>query len=301
MTSRPVISTSEGTHRDAFSPSEWGLLAFTGITWGASFLFVAEGIEAFAPTQVAFLRIVLAFVTLSFAKKTRTKVEREDWLPITILSITWMALPFLLFALAEEHISSSLAGMINGAVPIAAALIATLLLKRLPGRNQRLGLLLGFVGLILVGLPAFDKGASSVFGMGLMIAALCLYGLSFNISVPLTQRYGSLPVLWRAQGVASLLSAPGAIWGLRTSHFQLSSLLAVTALGVGGTALAYVAVATLGARVGSTRASVTVYIVPPVALILGVTLRNESLETLSVIGTVVILAGAWFTSRADLA
>jgi drug/metabolite transporter (DMT)-like permease len=301
MTGRQLITTAEGTHNEAFGGTEWGLLAFTGITWGASFLFIAEGVEAFAPTVVAFLRITFAFLTLSLMRKTRSKVEQEDWPRIILLGFTWMALPFVLFPLAEQHVSSSLAGMLNGAVPLFAAITASLILGRLPGRSQRIGLVVGFAGLVLVGLPALGAGSSSAFGVVIILTALVSYGIAINLTVPLSQKYGPLPILWRAQMAALVMASPGALWGLQSSSFQLSSLVAVMLLGVGGTALAYAAISTLAARVGSTRASIAIYISPPIALLLGVTFRDETVQTISVLGTVIILAGAWLTSRADSA
>ena len=64
------------------------------------------------------------------------------------------------------------------------------------------------VGIILIGLPSLDDGASSVVGVLLILTALVSYGLAFNVAVPLQQRYGSLPVLWRAQLVALVLTLP---------------------------------------------------------------------------------------------
>lgn len=300
MATRQLITTSEGTHNGNFGRSEWGLLAFAGITWGASFLFIAEGLEAFTPAQIGFLRILFAFVTLSLVSKTRAiRVEKQDWPRVAVLGFCWMAFPFFLFPLAEQRVSSSLAGMLNGAVPLFAAGIAALLLRRLPGPKQLVGLTVGVLGLILIGLPAFQQGSNSTSGVLLILVALVSYGISINLTVPLTQKYGPLPILWRAQFVALVMSTPGAALGLRTSHFQTSSFLAVLVLGVGGTALAYVAVSTLAARVGSTRAAVTVYVAPPVALLLGVQFRDEAIELLSVVGTAVVLSGAWLTSRSE--
>ncbi len=300
MSSRQLISTAEGSRTEAFGSSEWGLLAFAGITWGASFLFIAEGLEAFTPAQIGFIRVVFAFVTFALVRKARdTKIDREDWPRVALLGVCWMAFPFWLFPLAEQRVSSGLAGMLNGAVPLFAAGIAALLLRRLPGRKQMMGLGVGLVGLILIGLPAFEGGGSSTIGVLLILVALMSYGLSINVSVPLTQKYGALPVLWRAQFVALLISAPGAAVGLQTSHFEWGAFFAMVALGVGGTALAYVAMTTLAARVGSTRASVTIYISPPVALLLGYQFRDEPIQVLSVIGTVIVLGGAWLTSRSE--
>lgn len=300
MSRQSLISTAEGTNSEGFGRPEWGLLWFAGLTWGASFLFIAEGLEAFTPALIGFGRIAFAFMVLSALKTARaTRVERQDWPRVILVGFCWMAFPFWLFPLAEQRVSSGMAGMLNGAVPLFAAAIAAVLLGRLPGKNQLWGLLVGCVGLVLIGLPALGSSGDSVLGIGLILVALVSYGISINITVPLTQKYGPLPVLWRAQFAALVMSAPGAALGLDSSSFQLSSLLAVMALGVGGTALAYIAITTLAARVGSTRASVTVYISPPVASVLGVVFRDEVLAPLSVLGAAVVMLGAWMTARSE--
>jgi drug/metabolite transporter (DMT)-like permease len=82
------------------------------------------------------------------------------------------------------------------------------------------------------------------------------------------------------------------------SSFAWSSLLAVAVLGSVGTAVAFVAFTTLAGRVGSTRASVAVYLVPVVAIALGALFRDETIAAISLVGTVLVTAGAYLTSRA---
>ena len=115
----------------------------------------------------------------------------------------------------------------------------------------------------------------------------------------LQQRYGSIPVLWRTQVVALALTLPLGVHGLTDSEFEVQAFVAVILLGIGGTGLAYLAATSLAGRVGSTRASVSVYISPPVALLLGVLVRNETVAAISIAGAAVVLLGAWLTSRAD--
>ena len=90
---------------------------------------------------------------------------------MALLGLTWLALPLTLFPLAQQRIVSSLTGMINGSTPLFVAAVATVLLRRLPGPRQRLGLAIGVVGLFLVALPSLGKGSSSVLGVLLVVAA----------------------------------------------------------------------------------------------------------------------------------
>jgi drug/metabolite transporter (DMT)-like permease len=205
----------------------------------------------------------------------------------------------LLFAVAQQSIDSSLAGMLNAAAPLFTAIIAALAVRRLPRAAQVLGLLVGFAGVILVTAPSLDEARASSLGVGLVIGATLLYGVAFNIAGTLERRHGALPVVWRAELVAvALLLAPG-LAAAGSSGFGWSSLAAVGALGIFGTALAFVAFTTLAGRAGSTRASVTVYVLPPVAIVLGALVRDEPIVAASVLGTAVVVIGAYLTSRRD--
>ncbi len=293
-----VLTTAEGTNRDAFTPLDWGLLSTAGGIWGASFFFIAIGLDAFAPGVITSVRIIFGFATLALLPATRRVVDRSDWPRLALLGATWVAIPLTMFPLAERHVSSAVTGMLNGATPLFAAFIATLMLGKLPPRQQLIGLGVGFVGVLLIGLASYGEESSSLGGIVLILIALASYGLAYNIAVPLQQRYGSLPVIWRALAVGLVLTLPMGLAGLDESTFAWRPLLACLALGVLGTGVAYVAMGTLAGRVGSTRASITTYVIPVVAIILGALFRNDHIAPLAVAGTAVVLAGAWITGRA---
>jgi len=268
--------------------------------WGASFLLIAEGLEVFHPAVVTFLRLLFGALALGLVPKARVGVPREAWPRIAVLGIIWMAVPFLLFPVAEQWIDSSLAGMINGAVPLFTALVAAVWARALPSLRQRVALVIGFLGVMAVSLPAArSPDASQLSGALLIVLAVCLYGISLNLAVPLQQRFGPLPVLWRAQLVALLAITPVGAWGARSSSFAWSSLAAMALLGVFGTGLAFVGLTILVGRVGASRGSVAIYFTPVVAVVLGVALRNEQVHPVSVAGAVLILLGAWLTSRRE--
>ena len=187
-----------------------------------------------------------------------------------------MAAPLVLFPLAQRHIDSSVAGMLNGGVPLFAAVVAALIARAVPRPRRIVGLLAGFAGVVAVMLPAASGASTSALGVGMVVLATAFYGLAINLAVPLQRRYGALPVLVRAQAVALLLVAPWGLVSIPQASFQLSSLLAMVVLGVGGTGLAFVAMATLSGRVGATRGSVATYFIPIVAIGLGVAFRGES-------------------------
>ncbi len=190
--------------------------------------------------------------------------------------------------------------MLNGANPIFTAIVAAVLARSLPSRAVTVGLAVGLIGTILVAWPSINEGRSSAEGVVMILAAVASYGFALNLARPLQQRHGALPVIWRAQAVALILTAPLGLPSLLAANWTLGPLLAVLALGALGTGLAYILIAVAAGRLGSTRASATTFLIPAVALLLGVAVRGERVALLSVAGGAVCVAGAWLIRGATL-
>jgi drug/metabolite transporter (DMT)-like permease len=279
---------------------ESALLIVPGVIWGASFLFIAEGLEAIGPYGVTFVRILIGFATLSFFPASRRPIADGDGGSTVLLGLLWFAFPLSMFPLAERHVSSALTGMLNGATPLFVAVVASLLARRPPTRAIVTGLLVGFAGAILMGLPGWEASSGSRTGVLLILAALASYGVALNLARPLQQRNGALPVIWRALAVGLALTAPLGVADVLNAQWSPRPVLALLALGVFGTGIANVLAATAAGRMGATRASGTTFIMPVVALFLGVLVRNEDVSALSVLGVAVCLAGAWLLRRAQV-
>jgi drug/metabolite transporter (DMT)-like permease len=274
------------------------LLIVPGLIWGASFLFIAEGLEAVGPNGVTFTRIAIGFLTLSLFPASRRPLAAGDGRATALVGVTWFAFPLSMFPYAEQHVSSALTGMLNGANPLFVAVIASLMARRLPSRSIVIGLAVGFAGTILMGLPGLESGGSRL-GVLLILAALLSYGVALNVARPLQQRNGALPVIWRAQAVGLVLTAPLGIMELADAHWSLAPLLAILALGAFGTGIANVLIATAAGRLGATRASATTFLIPVVALALGVLVRGERVGAIAIAGAAVCLAGAWLLRQAQ--
>ena len=135
----------------------------------------------------------------------------------------------------------------------------------------------------------------------MIVAALISYGVAVNLARPLQQRNGALPVIWRALGVAVLLTAPFGVPAVLNAHWTPRAAAALLALGAFGTAVAHVLTATAAGRMGATAASATAFLIPVVALALGVGVRHEQVAWLSIVGAAVCLAGAWMIRQGQLA
>ena len=281
-----------------FAVRDWLLVAAAALMWGSSFLLIKLGVHGcFAPGTVAWLRLLFGAAALALVPAARKPLRHHrDRGRVALLGLTWMAVPFVLFPLAEQSIPSALAGMINGAAPLFTAAFAAVWSRRRPAGSVLAGLAVGFAGVLAVSLPAVGGGASLT-GIGLVLLATMLYGVAFNLAEPLENRNGALPVIWRAQLAALALDTPAGVAGLVHSTPHLSGLVAMAGLGVLSTGAAFAAFTTLIARVGATRASVTIYLVPVVAIGLGASVSGEPIAPLSLAGIALVLLGAYLTGR----
>ncbi len=296
---RPVFSTAAGTRVEAFGPGEWALLSGVALIWGSAFFLIEIALEAFRPGLITAGRVGLGFLTLSAFPRARRAVDRGDWPRIVVLGMTWVAIPFTLFPIAQQHIDSALTGMLNALMPIFAALFAAAFLRAMPRPVHLVGIALGFGGAIAISFPALGSSSSSAYGVGLIAAATVFYGLSINLAVPLQQRYGALPVMARALGVATIATLPFGLASLDGSAWDVWAVVSVGTLGMFGTGFAFVMMAGLAGRVGATRGGVAIYFIPIVSIALGVAFLDETVQVIQLLGTAVVLLGAWLTSRRE--
>jgi drug/metabolite transporter (DMT)-like permease len=280
-----------------FAPLDWGLLLGAASIWGGSFLFMAIGLDAFEPGLVTFLRVAVGAATLLLVPSARVSIPRADMGRIALLGITWMAFPLTMFPIAQQWIDSSVAGMLNAAMPLLTVTIAWLGFRTPTTLRRLVGVGVGIVGILLIGVPEATTAGTNAVGVGLVVLAVASYGIAVNIAGPLQQRHGALPVTARALSFATILTLPYGAYGLADSSFAWDSLLACVAVGALGTGVAFTFAATLTGRVGAVRTSIITYVVPVVSIALGVVFRNETVSALAIIGTGIVLCGAWLSSR----
>ncbi len=280
--------------------ADWLVVAIPGLIWGASFLFIAEGLKSIGPNGVTFVRLFIGFATLALFPAARKPVEWSAWPGIAVVGVLWFAFPLSMFPFAEQRVSSALTGMLNAVVPLFTAIVATAIARRVPERRVIAGLTIGLMGAGLLALPTIHEGHSSVVGVLLILAAVSSYGFALNLARPLQQRYGALSVILRAQTVAVMLTAPLGVPDVLSARWTLVPFVSLLILGAFGTGVAFVLLATAAGRVGATRASSTAFLIPPVALLLGILVRGEHVATLSIFGSIVCVAGAWFMRRPQI-
>lgn len=278
------------------------MTAGVALTWGASFLFIAIAIDHVAAGVVPVARLAFGALALACVPAARKRIDREDIRKVALLGFVAMTVPFYLYPLAEKSVASSVAGMINGSIPVTTVLAAAILTRTVPSRKRVIAVLVGFVGIALISFGSVGDGkGASVHGVLFLLFATCCYAFTSILSREMQVKYGTLTVLLWQELFALLFSLPLGIPAFAASEFAWSALLALMVLGALGTGLAYVLYGMLMVRAGAVRGVIGVFFTPIVATFLGVIFRDEKVTVLAVVGMLVVICGAWLTSRPDSA
>jgi drug/metabolite transporter (DMT)-like permease len=283
-----------------FGLTEWLLALGMALTWGSSFLLI-DIIIRDAPTSfVPFGRSFFGMVALFIVPGSRDKIAREHWAKIWVLGLIWMALPFFLFPIAERTVASSIAGMMNGALPVVVIVVTSIWIRTKPSAQRIVAVLVGFLGIVLIAVPSINDGTSAdAKGIFYLLAALMCYAVALNIARPLQAIYSPATLMLRVVSISTVLSAPLGLYALRTTTFTFALFGATFVLGALGSGIAFLLFGTLLTRTGTVRAMIPTYFTPIVGTLLGVLFNDEKVLSLSLVGMLIVIFGAWLTSRPD--
>jgi drug/metabolite transporter (DMT)-like permease len=266
--------------------------------WGASFLFMHLGAVEFGPLPTAGGRVAIATVFLLpiLLARGHGAELRKHWKLTFAVGVLNSALPFASIAFALLAISTGLSSILNATVPLFGAAVAWLWLgDRLQG-SRVVGLLIGFLGVaLLAGNKASFTPTASGLSTGWAIF-LCLFAcLCYGIAASFTRRYlGGVPSLVLAAGSqlgATVVLAPLAWWFWPAHPVSAKAWLALMALGVVCTGVAYVLYFRLIERAGPSKALSVTFAIPVFAIVYGVVLLGESVTPWMVGCGLVILLG----------
>jgi drug/metabolite transporter (DMT)-like permease len=275
------------------------LYLIVGFIWGCSFIFIKAGLEFLTPFGVAFIRCALGAITLySFARYRKIQLPRgtKSLFHIWVVSLLLNVIPGIFFALAETEVTSILAGIINAVTPLMT-LIAILLVNRQekPKREQIIGLLIGFTGVLVVLGVWNGLGDNPWWAVAILLAAVTCYGFSF----PYTRRFviplGIKPEAIVAQQLilASATLLPLYLFdGIAKDEYRVGPVLSMIALGVFGSGFAYLWNFRVMQIAGSAIASSVTYLTPVVAVIVGIIFLGEHITWNEPAGALVVLFGA---------
>ncbi|MFM1874429.1 MAG: hypothetical protein RL266_166 [Bacteroidota bacterium] len=278
----------------------WLLLVMIGAIWGSSFILMKKGLIVFSATQIAALRMGLAWlVTLPFLLPRFAQISKKEWLVLLGVGLFGNGIPAFLFATAQTKIDSSLAGMLNSMVPILTMVFGLLLFGIRTWFLQVLGLFVGFVGAMLLiimpdGVEGFKPEALLV-----VVASTC-YALNLNMVRKFLPRMPSMVItagsfLWIGPLCIIYLFSTDFVY--RFDHvYALQSFGAIAILALVGTTVAVLMFNKLIQSGGALFASMVTYIVPIVAILWGI-LDGEKVSVWSIFGVLIILAGVYLVNK----
>jgi drug/metabolite transporter (DMT)-like permease len=281
------------------SPKSWvsDLLLLAAI-WGSSFLFMRIGAVEFGALPTAGVRVAIAaaFLLPLVWLRGLLPVLGKNWKRIFFIGLLNSGIPFACFAFALLSISTGLSAILNATVPMFGALVAWVWLKDKPNSSRVLGLLIGFAGVALL---AWDKATfkpdASGVAPGWAVLACLLACLCYGISASYTKRYLSgLPPLVTAAGSqigATLGLALPALWLWPARMPGGAAWLALLAVGVLCTGVAYIVFFRLIANAGPQRALSVTFLVPVFAVLYGVLFLGESVTLRMALCAGVIVCG----------
>ncbi len=277
---------------------DWLTLSVLTMLWGTAFFFNELALASFPPSVLVAGRIVIATTVLlvyMWGKGIKLPTRGGAWVPMIILAILGNVLPFRLIAWAQNHIDSSLAGILMSVMPLFVLTLAHFFLPGSRLTPSRLtGFILGFAGVVLIIGPEALGGLSDNMTLWGALAALGA-AFSYSVSSIYARRLGATDVVQLSAGMllaASLISMPGATADLPiVAAPGTAALLAVAVLGLFSTGLATLLYFRLVQGPGPAFLSIVNYLVPVVAVVAGALLLDESVSSSIFAGMALILFG----------
>ena len=278
---------------------DWLIFIALGFFWGSSYLFIKIGVDhGLQPFTLIMFRLLIGFVLLAtVVAVAREPLPRDPrmYAHLAVMGVVNIAIPFSLITFAEQSVDSSLAAVINGAVPLLVIVIAALFLKgETITMNRLAGLAVGFVGVaIIVGFDVTDLGSSSTIGelallgstlsyaIGAVYARAHIHGLRPMIPAVFQVLFGLLTVSMLAFATERPLAV----------DWVPESIFAVVWLGLLGSGLAYLCFFRILQHWGATRTSLVAYLLPVYGIALGALILSEPISLNTLAGTALIIAG----------
>lgn len=282
---------------------DWFLMLVLAAIWGASFIFIKRSVGIFNPVQMAMWRMVMATgVYVPVAVAYWSKIDWKRWKPLVIVAFCGSAIPNFFFAVAQQHVTSSLAGILNSLTPFFTLLLGSFFFGMDFSRNKITGVILGLSGAVLLVLFNSSSGVSgNAFFASLCVLATVCYAINANT---VNTRLKDLPPaaiassafmitgglfivgLWLSGGWHQAWEHPNGLEGLGYI-FYLAAM---------GTVVGSILYFWLLQRTSALFATSVTYLLPIGAIIIGA-LDGESIGLIDLLGTAIILLGVYLARK----
>jgi len=273
------------------------LFVALGVIWGLPYLLIRVSVREVTPAFLVFVRTAGGAVLLApfVLRRGALRPLLPHWRAIVLFTVVEMGIPWWVLFTAEQKVTSSLAGLLVAAVPIAGAVIARVTGSDRLDRRRLSGLALGIVG--AAALVGFDVGRSSLLAASSFLLVVAGYAFGPWVLARYLSGLPSASVILASLVLAAVAYTPAAV--VQWPHRALSNsvLLSMAGLTVICTAVAFTIFFALIREVGPMRATVITYVNPAVAVLLGVVVLGESFGWATVVGFVTVLGGSFLATR----
>ncbi len=274
----------------------WIVLTFLGAIWGSAFIFIKIAAPEFGAIGLVQARLIIAslvFIPLLLRKKYLILLK-PAWKHSLLLAITNNAVPFVLFSFASFGSDSNILAILNATTAFNTMIIAFLWLNESVTKKQIFGLVLGFIGVVILVNP--ESSSTSIIS-----AVLCLIGATcYSFSTVFIQKYSASTNKFVLVGwsivFSSLIMMPITVFNLPSEIPSSNALLSALWLGGISTGLAFFGYVYLIEKIGAVKTSTVAYFLPIFGIIWGGIFLNEVITFGIIIGCATILMGVFFAT-----
>lgn len=265
-------------------------LLLLSMIWGVSFLLIKIAGASFPPVWVACLRLLLGgavlFGIVKLMKRTMFTRANLPWL--VLQGLIGSALPFTFFALGEQSLNSSLAGVLNATTPCFAALIGVLIGDSSLTPRRILGVALGFVG-VMIAVSGSLQLEGSLLGVSVITLASILYAVVPYIAKRFLKGVDPLAIAFGQVMSAGIMLMPIALFS-KPGMVTLPAIGAILILGIFGSGIAYALFYSVLPRISATQSSSITYVIPIWSILWGA-LAGEHIGPETLVGITIVIFG----------
>ena len=275
----------------------WILLILLGSVWGSAFMFIKISADDFGPILLVNLRLLLAgamFLPFLLQKKYLAYFK-SHFSGILILAIFSNAFPFTMFSYASLGATSNMLGILNGTTAFMTMVVAYFWLKESITPKQIFGIILGFLGILVLVNPANGSATLSASGFALVGA------LSYSFSGVYIQKYqlnaNKFVLIGWAMLFGGLLLIPFSFFNLPDQMPNNNAIAALLWLGIVSTGIAYLGYIRLIEQIGAVRTSTVTYLLPVFSIIWGSIFLQEKITWIIFGGFIFVMIGMYFANN----